>query len=123
MKKILLVILCAAYLTACKKDKGDTQEPMINVTSPTANQQFTAGQTVNVVATMTDDDELNEVHLFVTNKSTGVDVVHFANHVDVETYTITQSFTAGAGITYNVKFEATDHSGNHAEVQFEIKGN
>lgn len=123
MKKILLFTICVAYLTACKKDKGDTQEPMIHVTSPAANQQFTAGQTVNVAATITDDDEINEVHLFVTNKSTGADVVHFANHVDVKSYDVHQSFTAGAGITYTVKFEATDHSGNHAQVEFEIKGN
>src|SRR5215213_1540903 len=102
MKKIFILALSVACLAACKKDKGDTQEPMISVSSPTANQQFTEGQTVSVVATITDDGELHEVHLTVVNKTTSVEVVHFHNHVDVQTYNMNQTFVAGAGITYNV---------------------
>lgn len=123
MKKILFVAISLACLAACTKDKGDSQEPMIQVSSPTANQQFTAGQTVNVVATITDNNELHEVHLTVVNKTTSLEVVHFHNHVDVKSYNMNQSFVVGAGITYNIKVEAEDHAGNHAQAEFEIRGN
>ena len=122
MKKLLLLIFSLPCLPACKKDKGDTQEPMINVTSPSANQQFPGGQVVNVVAAITDDDQLHEVHLTVINKNTNEELIHYHNHVDVQSFNINEHFNASAGVTYNIKVEAEDHSGNHAEIQFEVKG-
>jgi hypothetical protein len=123
MKQFLILAFSIACLAACKKDKGDSEKPMINVTSPNANQQFTAGQTVNIVATVTDNDELHEVHLFVTNKTTSAEIVHSANHVDVQSFNLNESFVAAAGTTYQIKIEADDHVGNHSEIQFDVKGN
>jgi uncharacterized lipoprotein YbaY len=123
MKKGLIALLAVACLAACKKDKGDTEKPTITIMTPTANQQFTPGQVVNISATITDNDGLHEIHLFVTNKASGADVVHMAQHVDVKTYNLNNTFTAGAGITYVLKFAATDHSGNHTESQLEVKAN
>jgi hypothetical protein len=62
------------------------------------------------------------VHLTVINKNTSEELVHYHNHVDVQSFNLNQSFTAAAGVTYSVKVEAEDHVGNHAEVQFEVKG-
>ncbi|HYC28173.1 MAG TPA: DUF4625 domain-containing protein, partial [Chitinophagaceae bacterium] len=112
-----------ACFAACKKDKGDNQEPMIDVTSPLGNQQINGGQTVSVNATITDNDELHEVHLTVINTTTQAEVVHFHNHVDVQTYNLNETFVAAAGVTYEIKVEADDHSGNHAEVEFTIHAN
>ena len=123
MKKIFIAFLAIVCFCACKKDGGDNEKPVITVAAPTSNQQFTAGQVVNITATITDNDEISEVHLFVTNKASGADVVHMAQHVDVKSYNLSNTFTAGAGITYVLKFAATDHSGNHAEVSFEVRGN
>jgi hypothetical protein len=123
MKNVFLLLLAVACASACKKNGGDSLQPVINVTSPTANQQFNAGQVINIIATISDNDQLHEVHLFVTNKATNADVVHFADHVDVSTYNINQTLTAAANVTYKIKIEANDHWGNHAEVEFEVRGN
>lgn len=123
MKRFFILVFSVACLAACKKDGGDSEKPVINVTSPAANQQFTAGQTVNVVATITDNDELHEVHLTVVNKTPSAEVVHFHNHVDVKSYSMNESFVVAAGVTYNIKVEADDHAGNHSEIQFDVKGN
>lgn len=123
MKRLLIVLSATICFCACKKDGGDTEKPSITVSTPTSNQQFTAGQVVNVTATITDNDELHEVHLTVINKASGLEVVHQHEHVDVKTYNLTNTFTAGAGITYKLKFEADDHAGNHAEIEFDVKGN
>ncbi|MCU7549565.1 Ig-like domain-containing protein [Chitinophagaceae bacterium LB-8] len=115
MKQILLslLILC---IVSCSKNK-DEEAPVITISSPTNNQSFAAGQTVNVSATVTDNVELHEVHLFVTNNATGHEVVHFEQHADAKTLNIDKSFTAQTGITYRIRVEADDHAGNGSEAQ------
>jgi len=121
-RQILLMVSAVIILAACKKDSGDNEKPVINITSPMANEQFTAGETVNLQGSVTDNDELHEVHIFVTNKSTGADLIHMAEHVDVKEYPINEVFIVQAGVTYTIKVEAHDHVGNTAQVQLEVKG-
>lgn len=121
MQKLIVVLLAVAFI-ACKKDKGDSEKPVITVTSPMANQQFSAGQVINIAATITDNDQLHEVSLSVVNKATSAELVHNHYHVDQKTFNLNDTHTAGAGITYKIKIEATDHSGNTSAVEFEVKG-
>ena len=122
MKKLSILLLIVA-VAACKKSSGDSEKPVISVTSPTANQQFNAGQVIPIQATITDNSELHEVSLEITNKTTSAVLVHNHYHVDLMTYTLSDTYTAGAGITYKIKIEAADHSGNQSEIEFEVKGN
>ncbi len=126
MKKgvvVLLAMVALAAFAACKKSSGDSTKPVINVTSPAANAQFNAGQVITIQATISDDSELHEVSLEISNKGTGAVLVHNHYHVDLMTYNLNDTYTAGAGITYKMKIEAADHSGNKSEVEFEVKGN
>ena len=123
MKRGIVVLLMVAAFAGCKKDKGDTIKPVINVTSPTANQQFSPGQVINITAAISDNAELHDIGLSITNKGTNAELVHNHYHVDVSSYTLNDTYTAGAGITYRIKIEATDHSGNKSETEFEVKGN
>lgn len=124
MKKVFLLVLVAAGLAACKKSKvADTLAPVINVTSPSANQQFGAGATVNIIATIYDNRDLHSIHLSVTNKSSGAHLLHFEDHVDVRSYELNKSFTTGSFTTYSILVEAEDHSGNRAQIAFDVKSN
>ena len=123
MKRGIIVLLAIAVFAACKKSSGDSEKPTINVTSPQANQQFNAGQVISIKATITDNSELHEVSLEITNKATGAILIHNHYHVDLMTYNLNETYTAGAGIIYKMKVEATDHSGNESEVEFEVKAN
>ncbi|HEX6180033.1 MAG TPA: DUF4625 domain-containing protein [Chitinophagaceae bacterium] len=124
MKRGIIILLAIATLAACKKSaSGDSEKPIINVTSPQANQQFNPGQVIQIMATVTDNSELHDVSLEITNKATSAILVHNHYHVDLMTYNLNETYTAGAGITYKMKIGATDHSGNTAEVEFEVKGN
>src|SRR5688572_21036256 len=120
---VLLVMMALVTFAACKKSSGDSTKPMINVTSPAANAQFNAGQVITIQATITDDSELHEVSLEISNKGTGAILVHNHYHVDLMTYSLNDTYTAGAGITYKIKIEAADHSGNRSEAEFDVKGN
>ena len=125
MKKFLILLFIGGFavFAACKKSSGDSEKPAITVTSPQANQQFNAGQVISIIATITDNSELHEVSLEITNKATSAILIHNHYHVDVVTYNLNETYTAGAGITYKMKIEATDHSGNTSEMEFEVKGN
>ena len=122
MKKILYTACIAAFLCSCKKDAGDTSRPVIALSSPTDHQTFTAGQTVTISATITDNDELHEVHLYVRNKATGTEVLHLEEHTDMKAYNLLKTFTAQAGITYKIELEANDHGDNEAKVELEVVG-
>ena len=122
MKKLMTLLAAAFLITGCKKDAGDTRPPAIVITSPANGQVFTAGQTVNVTATVTDEDEIHAVHLFVYNKANYSDIVHEENHVDKNTYTLTRSFTAQAGINYLITVAAEDHSSNQSQANVEVSG-
>lgn len=117
------MLFAIVVLAACKKDKGDSEKPMINVTSPQANQQFNAGQVISISATISDNIQLHDIGLSVQNKTSGAELVHNHYHVDASNYTLNETYTAGGGITYKIKIEATDHSGNKSETEFEVKGN
>jgi hypothetical protein len=118
--KALTCLLIVFAAISC--DKEDKEKPVINLTSPSANQQFTAGQVVNITATITDNNDLHEVHLFVDKKSGG-SVIHFMEHLDANTYNLSDSFTAEAGVTYQIVVQATDHADNLASTTLEVAGN
>ena len=120
--KYLSILLLVVVIVACKKSSGDSTKPVINVTSPNANQVFNAGQVIPISATISDNSELHEVSLEIVNKGTSAVLIHNHYHVDVMTYNLNDTYTAGAGITYKMKIEAMDHSGNKAEVEFEVRG-
>ena len=120
-KKFLIAFALIGFI-ACSKNGGDNEKPVINLTTPTANQQFTAGQTINITGTVSDNDEIHEVHVIVTNKTTSTEILHFHDHIDAKTYNINQSLVAAAGITYKIHVEADDHTGNTAVVEIEVNG-
>lgn len=122
MKKLSTIVL-GILLASCHSDSVDDEKPVISITSPTNGQSFTAGQTVTVAATVSDNDEIHEVHLHVINIVTGVHEILFEEHTDAKTYTLNKTFTAKAGANYQVLLEADDHSGNQASAEVRVTGN
>jgi Bacterial Ig domain len=120
MKTFVICLLIIFAGISC--DKEDNEKPIINLTSPTANQQFNGGETVNIIANITDNNDLHEVHLFV-DKTTGGSIIHFMEHLDANTFTLSDSFVAEAGVTYQIVIQATDHADNVGEVTLQVAGN
>ena len=122
MKKIFRVLGIAALFLGCTKSAVDNQNPVITLSSPTNNQVFTAGQIVTVTALITDNDDVNQVHLYVNNKANNAEILHFEDHTDTKAYNLSKNFTAQTGITYKIEVDADDHSGNQAKVAIEVSG-
>ncbi|MGB8193547.1 MAG: Ig-like domain-containing protein [Chitinophagaceae bacterium] len=124
MKKIIVLALSVACFAACKKsNSADTLPPVVSITSPSANQQFGAGATINITGTIYDNRELHSVHVIVVNKTTNAEVLHFEEHVDVQTYEVNKSFVAAAATVYVIHVEGEDHTGHHAQAELEVRAN
>jgi alkyl hydroperoxide reductase subunit AhpC len=120
--KYFIVALGLVVLVACSKSGGDTQKPVLVLTSPTGGQTFTGSSTVNIIGTAEDNDELHEIHVTVINKNTDTEVLHVHNHADAKSYNIHETFTAQSGVTYKIEVEANDHVGNTTIIQIEVSG-
>src|SRR5689334_12479439 len=109
MKRFLSLVVLFVF---CGCGKSDDVLPVITLLSPTDNQVFTGGQTVNVQATLTDNEGIHMAHLSVLDNSTGGHLVHFEEHFDGKIYHLNQSFVPVTGRSYHIEIEATDHNDN-----------
>src|SRR5690349_8402398 len=109
MKRLLPLSLFAILLACGKKDDV---APVIELTMPMANQTFTGGTTVQIKATITDNESIHMVHCTVTDATTGGHMLHFEEHYDGNTFNLNQSFPTVAGRQYQIHIDATDHDDN-----------
>jgi len=133
MKRLfVIVVLIATFLMACVKQTIHTDQdapilsvvsPRIKLTSPQDFQRFSAGQTVVITATITDDEQLEKVHLLVINRATGAQVLRLEKNMDVKSYTLSESFIPVAGPRYTIKIEAVDGNNNNAKTQIDVSCN
>jgi hypothetical protein len=119
MRQVLPLIVFVIFFGSCSKSSGDDLAPVISINSPADNVTVAADALVTVAASVTDEGEIHEVHLDITNKRTN-EVLHYHYHPDVSTFQINETFTAVAGTTYTIEVEADDHSGNKSEKEIEI---
>lgn len=110
-----LIILCIVF-SACSKssEPEDKELPVIQLTAPTNNQVFTAGQTVAITGMINDNGKLAEVHSHIYNNTTGQLLIDINRFPDAGSYSLNESFQAQAGIQYKIQILAVDKSANQA---------
>ena len=118
MKRLTPLILFV--ITACSKK--DEVAPTISITSPLENQVFTAGQTITIRATVTDNESLHMVHVIAVD-NTGGHWVHSEDHIDGKSFDVVKTFVANAGKNYTISIDATDHDDNIATKEISISSN
>ena len=117
MKYIALFLCALVLITSCSKE---TNRPLMRIISPFNNQVFTSGETVNIRGTISDDTQVHDLHMTITNTSTGTQIMHLNEHLDTQVYTLSQSFIVQAGNSYTIKIEADDHSSNTTGIQLVV---
>jgi len=113
-------VLFLLFALGCSKK--DEIAPLISVTSPTDNQIFAAGQTVNIKATVTDNEGIHMIHVIAIDNSGG-HWVHSEEHVDGKTFEINKSFVTNPGKTYTITIDAIDHDENTTTKEIIISSN
>jgi hypothetical protein len=123
--RIFLVPLLLIMASCSNKNSSvnDTQAPAITLNSPANNQVFTPGATVSITGNMTDNARISEVHVHVTNNSTGVLLMDIHRNPAAASYSLNESFIAQTGIQYKIQVIAKDNSANEGRASVEVSSN
>ena len=113
----LTATVALASLSSCHKDEDhDTEKPVITLMEPLMNDtiSLTTDPSVHIEFSVTDNDELHDVDVNVTNAG-GTNLFTNSTHVDASTFTFHEHFDP-TGITsvtqLTLKIDATDHHSN-----------
>lgn len=124
MKSWFLLLLL--FLAACSRDpatENDTQPPAITLASPADGQTFTAGQSIPITGSITDDNYIAEVHIHVSNNTTGALLMDVHLYPAGKTGSFSQSLTATSGTSYKIQVIARDRNLNEARSTVLVSGN
>jgi hypothetical protein len=123
--KLLLYTVTFILVISCSKssDEKDNDSPVVTITSPTDNQVFDAGATVSITGTITDNKKVSEVHVHISNNTTGNLLIDIHRNPGSASYTINESFQTQAGIQYKIQVIAKDKSANEGRATVEISSN
>ena len=116
----LTLLLCGVSCTKDAAKANDRELPVINFSSPTVGQVYTAGQAINISGTITDNDRIAEVHIHVTNINTGSLLMDVHLYPGSNTASFNQSITAAAGINYKILVTAKDRAVNEGRNSVEV---
>ena len=144
MKKSVLFVMVIMMLTgintSCSKggaaggDDGgshieapsDVTAPVLVINTPTTNQVFTSGSTINVTGKITDDLGLYRGTIKITNDANGEVLKNQAFEIHgILTYDYNISYTPSVTITsnYTVTVSFEDHGSNSTTQTVKIKVN
>jgi hypothetical protein len=109
-----LLIVCCFFLLGCSKNniKEDNVLPAIQLVSPANNQTFTGTQTVAITGTITDNDKLAELHVHISNNTTGQLLIDIHRYPSAAVYSLSETFQVQSGINYKIQVIVTDKSAN-----------
>lgn len=124
MKSLVPLLLVVLSLACSKNEKlKDNELPVVTITSPNNNQVFSAGETVHITGILSDNQQLAEVHVHISNNSTGTLLIDIHRNPAAATYSLNESFLAQAGINYKIQVIAKDNSANENRSTVEITSN
>lgn len=122
-----MIFTCLLFLllAACSKNNSgkDNQPPIISFVSPANNQVFTGGQTVTINAALSDNKRVAEVHVHISNNTTGALLVDIHRYPNAANYALNESFTAQSGIQYKIQLLVKDNSANENNASVLISAN
>jgi len=125
MKCVSFFLLAVISLGGCSKNnmEPDSELPVISMTSPGNNQVFSAGEIVDITGDLSDNQKLTEVHVHISNNTTGALLIDIHRSPGAATYQLNESFQTQAGINYKIQVIAKDNSANENRAAVEITSN
>ena len=89
---------------------------MVSISSPANLATFTSGQNIPIKASITENDELESIHLNIE----GPDFIHYAYTGSGKSQSISEDIPLSIKGKYTVSIEAHDKAGNHGLAKVEI---
>lgn len=126
---IPLTLVCVlSFYSSCKKDEHDHNHSTsvtanIDIVSPTANQQYDHGDSVNIKVNVSSTSELHGYQLLLIRLSDNGTVMNVTEHNHLSSYNIVKSWVNNNSIHSDMKLIViayTDHDNNFVskELQF-----
>ncbi len=115
--KFLLSFSILLFFSGCKKDsatENDKEVPVITLLSPQDGHTYTSGQDIKIAGTITDNSFIAEVHIVLTNNTTGGDILHAHMYAQGDSTSFEHDIPATAGVDYKVVITAVDRNANQA---------
>lgn len=112
MRNLYLGILTCCFLAACNKSGRDDQAPDVRIDSPVDESIIGSGGKIHITATLTDNVQLDEVHLTVMDLNRNKFILSQSVFPASNQFTIDTSFITEAQSRYNIAVEGEDHAGN-----------
>ncbi len=114
-----------SLLFSCTKTSGekDTVAPTVSITTPTHNQLVPGGQKIYVSGMAADNRYVKQIHIEITNKFTGEELLHIHIHPAAANAAFNEAFTPASGITYRIRVIVDDASANSVFDEVTIAGN
>lgn len=119
-KYISLLGLLFSILLSCDKNEGknqDTESPIISILSPMEVSALMSGDTINIQARITDNDQLHDISASITrthNEET-VEVWNYETHSHDKVYDLYGWYVIevpGMHNDFTLSVKASDHNGN-----------
>jgi len=118
---ILFSIVWILFLSCSKKQDDDKEAPVVAITSPTNNQVFTGGETIDIKGLVSDNQYIKMKHIVIKDQDTEVLHVHIIPAS--KTYAFNQPLTIQSGVRYNIQVIGEDPAGNSFTQEVNISGN
>ncbi|MBL7738512.1 MAG: hypothetical protein JNK14_04785 [Chitinophagaceae bacterium] len=102
----------------------DSIPPVIEITTPTANQVFTSGSTINVTGKVTDGDGLYQGSIRITNDATGSllkEQLYVIHGVPQYNFNVSHSVAVGSVADYTITVTFEDHGLNNTSKAVKVK--
>lgn len=114
------------WVAACSKNQkagNDTVFPVITLNTPLNGQTFSPGQTIPVTGTITDNQYIAEVHIHISNNTTGALLMDVHLYPSSASTDFSQSINATAGVSYKIQVIARDRNVNETRAVVEVSCN
>lgn len=121
-----ILLITAIVLASCSKNKESERDkvfPVITINTPVNGQSFTAGQSIPISGTITDNEYIAEVHIHVSNNNTGALLMDVHIYPGSNSTNFNESITASTGINYKIQVIAKDKAVNESRSIVEVSCN
>lgn len=116
MKSIFSIAAVLFLMVSCSRNNGTVADddllPVVVLNAPANGQVFAGGSTVNISASITDNNRLAEVHVHISDRATGQQLIDIHRYPNASAYTLNETFQVQSGINYTVRVIAIDRAGN-----------
>ncbi len=122
--KYFFYFFILSVVFSCTKTSGekDTIAPTVSITTPTHNQVVPGGQKIYVSGMAADNRYVKQIHIEITNKLTGEELLHIHIHPGSASAAFNEAFTPASGIIYRIRVIVDDASANSIFDEVTIEG-